>query len=228
LRSLLFVNTAAAQPTSSLTNEQIHRIGDYGKLWSVLKLFNPEMAYNTINADSLFTNNIDNLLHDPSASNFKSAVEAMLAGLHDPYTSIMKETNNIDSIDLPNRPLLKWLDDSIAVVCFNTDFVMQNFSNRAALLHFMDTLQRARGVIIDLRQAAPVKNDEEQYYESEFMKALIGVLADGPVMYPSMRTRIHYGHESETFNSSFYYQGWLSANALRLTVAKACTNPFAL
>ncbi|HEX4372123.1 MAG TPA: hypothetical protein VHZ50_02355, partial [Puia sp.] len=36
----------------------VHRIGDYGKLWSVLNLFHPEMAYNKINADSLFINNI--------------------------------------------------------------------------------------------------------------------------------------------------------------------------
>ena len=47
----------------TLTAEEIHRIGDYGKLWCVLKLFLPVMAYNTINADSLFTQNIGDLLN---------------------------------------------------------------------------------------------------------------------------------------------------------------------
>jgi len=222
----LFVlfNTAVAQPTSSLSNEQIHRIGDYGKLWSVLKLFNPEMAYNKINEDSLFTSNISDLLNDPSAANFKSAVRGMLTMLGDPYTSII-EKNSTDSIPLPDRPFLKWVDDSIAVLYFDMNSMMKNVIDQGSLSGFMDSLHAARGIIIDLRKPVPNKTEDDRYYESEFMNTLIGVLADGPVIYPSMRTRIHYGHESETFNSSFYYQGWLSANGAAINGGKGLHKP---
>ncbi len=69
---LLTIQNAFAQ---TLDSTAIRRIGDYGKLWCVLNLFHPEMAYNKINADSLFTDNIDGLLKDPSAASFKNAVQ---------------------------------------------------------------------------------------------------------------------------------------------------------
>jgi hypothetical protein len=80
-----------------LDQAAIYRIGDYGKLWSVLKLFHPEMAYNAINADSLFTDNIGELLADPSASNFKMAIQKMINRLHDPYTTIDETGNTTDT-----------------------------------------------------------------------------------------------------------------------------------
>ena len=91
---------------------------------------------------------------------------------------------------------------------------MSNYSsfNYAGLRSLVDSLKNAHGIVIDLRKASPNNDEDYGYYESEFMKRLIALLADDAVIYPSMRTRIHYGHESETFNSSFYSQGWLLAN----------------
>lgn len=66
----------------------IQGIGDYGKLWYVMCLFHPEMAYGKVNADSLFTNHINDLLKEPTAYNFKRAVQGMLNELHDFPTSI--------------------------------------------------------------------------------------------------------------------------------------------
>jgi hypothetical protein len=63
-----------------------------------------------------------------------------------------------------------------------------------------------------LRKSASNKGEDGEFYESKFMKQLISLVADDAVDYPSMRTRIHYGHESETFNSEFYYQGWFLQN----------------
>lgn len=57
--------------SQNLDRASIRRIADYGKLWAVLTLFHPEMAYNNINPDSLFLNNIHDLLKEPSAANFK-------------------------------------------------------------------------------------------------------------------------------------------------------------
>jgi len=37
-----------------LDSAAIHRIGDYGKLWQVLCLFHPDMAYGKTDEDSLF------------------------------------------------------------------------------------------------------------------------------------------------------------------------------
>ncbi|MEJ7683191.1 MAG: S41 family peptidase [Segetibacter sp.] len=46
-----------------------------------------------------------------------------------------------------------------------------------------------------------------------FIKQLIGYITDRPVSYPAYRTRIHYGHESQTSDmSSSYYQGWFLRN----------------
>jgi len=197
--------------SQNLTSAEIHRIGDYGKLWCVLKLFHPEMAYNTINADSLFTDNISDLLSNPSAGNFKNAVKKMVNRLHDPYTAIEEKKNANDSVQLSNRSLLKWLDDSIALVYFDNEFMSENQNNfnNAGLIKLIDTLKSANGIIIDLRKATTSSNE---YYLPDFMKQLISFIADKNVSYPSLRSRIHYGHESETF-MSFYNQGWFLQNS---------------
>jgi C-terminal processing protease CtpA/Prc len=199
----------------NLDKAAIYRIGDYGKLWAAFNLFHPEMAYNKINADNLFKDNISELIQNPSAVNFKIAVQKMIDQLHDPYTTIEGDNKNVsDTIQLANRPLLKWVADSIALLHFDDEFVMNNNSefNTASLLQFIDTLKNAHGIIIDLRKTVSAK-DEFAYYESGFMKQLISYLTDHNIGYPSFRTRIHYGHESETFDmSSFYYQGWFLQN----------------
>jgi len=151
-----------------LDKASIYRIGDYGKLWSVLKLFHPEMAYNTINADSLFTDNIGELLADPSAANFKMAIQRMINRLHDPYTTIDETGNTTDSMQLADRSLLKWLDNGVALVCFDDEFIRANsYLNITGLQQLMDTLKNANGLIIDLRRTT---NNGNRYYESLFMQ----------------------------------------------------------
>ena len=59
-----------------------------------VNLFHPEIAYGTINADSLFIDNISDLLKNPSAANFKNAVQKMIDRLHDPYTTIKRPLKN--------------------------------------------------------------------------------------------------------------------------------------
>ncbi len=202
------------QSPKTLTSEQIHRIGDYGKLWYVLNLFHPEMAYGKINADSLFTNNIGDLLNEPSAENFKKSVQNMINELHDPYTTIQEKKNATDSVQLPKRSLLKWLDDSVALVYFDDEFMRENtnpFYN-PTLLSLIDTLKHATGIILDLRKTSLNEGD---YYSSDFMKQFIGYITFQNISYPSFRSRIHYGHESESLDiSSFYYQGWFLQNGL--------------
>ncbi len=221
MKRLFFIATIFIQAPlafgQNLDEAAIHRIGDYGKLWSVLNLFHPAMAYNTINADSLFTDNINDLLKDPSAENFKSAVQKMIEKLHDPFTVIVNgESVREDSVQLAERPLLKWLADSIALLHFDENFMSENnngFGNNKASMLLKDTLKNARGVIIDLRKRTNY-DENSDYYESKFMKRLVGFLTDHDISYPAYRSRIHYGHQSETFDmSSFYYQGWVTNNS---------------
>jgi hypothetical protein len=54
--------------------------------------------------------------------------------------------------------------------------------------------------------------DEMADYKQGFIKQLISHLIDHPLSYPAYRTRIHYGHESQTFDIAFYYQGWVLQN----------------
>jgi C-terminal processing protease CtpA/Prc len=78
----------------------------------------------------------------------------------------------------------------------------------------IDTIKNAHGIILDLRKTARNSDEYGDYYESEFMKRFIPYITDHGFGYPSYRSRIHYGHESETFSmSSFYYQGWFLQNS---------------
>ena len=212
LMALLSLVTWGPLSAQQLSGEQIHRFGDYGKLWCVIKLFHPEMAYNTINPDSLFTDNIGDLLNDPSAANFKKAVQKMIDRLHDPYTVIQGKKTVDDSAQLPERPLLTWLDDSTALVYFSNEFMRESGSDFSAnnLKLLIDSIRNAHGIIIDLRQTTSSSISDD--YAPWFMKQLVSYIVSQKTSFPSSRTRIHYGHESETFNSEFYYQGWVLQN----------------
>lgn len=172
------------------------------------------MAYGQINEDSLFTDHIGGLLKGPSAPNFKNAVTEMLNRLHDPFTTIEETAKDIsDSIVLPNRPLLQWHEDSIASLYFDNNFIQANSNENGtdtSFLHLIDTLKNARGVIVDLRQASA--NGISWNYML-CVEKLFSYLTDKDLTYPTFRTRIHYGHESQGWDmSSFYYQGWLLQN----------------
>lgn len=220
-RVLLFVFLLFTVPKSfsqQVDAAAAHRIGDYGKLWAVLDLFHPEMAYGKINRDSLFVDNIGDLLNDPSAANFKAAVQKMLTRLDDPYTTIQGEAKKKeDSVFLEPRPLLRWLPDSIAVLYFNADAMRQ--TSPAFVQQLFDSIRPARGLVIDLRKTNASDDEMTWYYEPEFMTQLIGYLTNTPINAPAFRTRIHYGHESQTFDmSSFYYQGWFLRNGATIPV----------
>ena len=172
---------AYAQP---LSGEQIHRIGDYGKLWCVLHLFHPNMAYNTINADSLFTDNIGDLLQNPSAENFKKSVQKMINGLQDPYTTIEENSRGNNSVQLPDEPLLTWLQDSIALVNLDDTFMMNNAASNItySFSSLMETLRHARGIVLDIRKSHANNND---YYSWDFMKLLVSNLTSHDITYSS-------------------------------------------
>ena len=199
----------------------VRRVGDYGKLWTVLTLFHPEMAYNRINADSLFTDHIADLLKEPSALNFKVAVQKMIGRLQDPYTSIGNNDElHDDSVQLAPSPLLRWIDDRTAIVHFDDAFIMENSNeqgNNPAFLKLMDTLKNANAIIIDLREPRTVRDEMTMYFKTEFIRQLISYLTDRPLPYPSYRSRIHYGHQSQTFYSPFYYEGWFLQNSSVIT-----------
>ena len=71
-----------------------------------------------------------------------------------------RKENANDSVQLSNRSLLKWLDDSIALVYFNNEFMRknQNDFNNTGLIKLMDTLKSANGIIIDIRKATSSSN----------------------------------------------------------------------
>ncbi|MEO6818775.1 MAG: S41 family peptidase [Ginsengibacter sp.] len=217
LVTLLITMIISAQSVGQkLDNAAIQRIGDYGKIWSAVNLFHPSMAYNVINADSLYTDNIGELIKDPTAANFKYAVQKLLHKLNDLSTSIVElSVNENDSVNLPQRSLLTWLPDSIALLHFDENFMSLNnnsFGKNIASKQLKDSLKNAKGIIIDLRKT---KNNDavSDYYETIFLNSLVSFIIDHDISYIPSRSRIHYGHESQTFDmSSFYYQGWMTIN----------------
>lgn len=203
-----------------LGNAAVHRIGDYCKLWAVINLFHPQMAYNTINADSLFTDNIDELIKDPSAASFNNAVRKMIERLHDPYTKIKDKNKSLgDTINMSKRPLLRWLADSIALLHFDAAFINQIISSRnnAPLLQLLDSINKAPGFIIDLRKNSFTSNGLQGYFENLFLMKLTGLLSNQNTGFPSKRTRIHYGYEDETGSgSTIYFKGWMIQNGSKV------------
>ncbi|MEO7211296.1 S41 family peptidase [Mucilaginibacter sp.] len=180
---------------STTSAVELERIADYGKIWGVVNYFHPEMGKGRVNGDSLFLKNIDLLGYNPSASNFKESISAMLAELNDPKTKIVEpsllesKTVNISRTafyrsSLPGKKLYLAVPQNVFTKLLTADSVLSNVQEK--------------DILIDLRNNQ-INNDLGLKQYAFFVQPLIAGIIKSTMILPTERTFFYKGLMREDF-----------------------------
>ena len=211
----------SAQRTYSAT--EINRLADLGKVWGILHNFHPSMARGIINTDSLVSDVATSVANDPSAANFKTCLEKMFERLKDPLTHVVTNNNlpvklltGIDSL-----PSYRLLADSILYVSFPTSSGSKDTIKTMSWLQ-PKQLEKYKGLVLDLRNANEVY-DDDYYFMQNFGDSLLKNMLAGPLSMAPYIYRYQAGfidQASGLIGSNIYKGGWQTSASDRFIATK--------
>jgi len=186
---------------------QIERLAALGKLWGKIRYFHPYLAYKKINWDSALVQAITKVYKSKNKNEYASVVQSMLDALQDPLTKVeVTKTTKSDTSKI--EPVsFTWDEDSILIVSATDYRVLENFVlMRQKLREASCQILKARGVLFDLRNLKPSKENTQGYFDYWFASSGIQkYLSAKSMMLPSFRSRLHSGFKPETGGRSGGY-----------------------
>lgn len=165
----------------------IARIADFGKVWGVIHYFQPEMGKGTLNSDSLLLSNIDELLADPSAINFKKSLSSMLSELNDPYSKILDSSQAKKQHELLTDKVYQTKKEELYL-----SIPQELFLKKTNLDSVIGKYKDHKYFVIDLRNTS-LNSDLGLKQYTNFIQPLVANLINSTLIFPTER--------------SFYYKG---------------------
>lgn len=188
----------------SLTNEQINRVADAGKVWGYMKYFHPYLQYKNISWDSAFAAIIPDILAAKNKGEYEKSLEKLFSVLNDPVTAVIHMSQPTTAIKYSDLVI----EDSVMIIT-RDDYraIVDEDTIHKIFIKAISQLEKARTVIFDLRpdketfllNEAPLQEIfEEQQILSNFFKGIVPL--------PAIRTVIHKAFITESPESNSVYQ----------------------
>ncbi len=181
---ILLVQLSFSQ--STLTNEQINRLADAGKVWGYFKYFHPFLQYKNVSWDSVFTANVPDILSTKNKAEYEKSLEKLFSVLNDPVTAVInipRPTTKIRYSDLviTDSVMIITRDDCRTIT--DEDPIQKIFAKASS------QLEKANAIIFDLRP------DKETFLLNEVAPEdifdhteILSKLFKGNVTLPAIRT----------------------------------------
>jgi C-terminal processing protease CtpA/Prc len=190
-------------------SKRVERLVRLCKLWGAVKYFHPYLAYrDDIDWDAALVAAIPKVSAAKDAGDYAAAVQDMLAALGDPVTQVIDgEPADTASPPHESQPSYTFTPDGILVVTVHdyqdlSDF----FAARQKMAAIKAEISKARGVLFDLRAAAPVSYEMRVIMLVAFQSSEIAsVLSSTPLMTAGERTRMHVGFAPQISGGGFPY-----------------------
>jgi C-terminal processing protease CtpA/Prc len=196
LAPVLVFGCAYAQGES----DEIERLVALCKLWSAVKYFHPYLAYRTdIDWDKALVEAIPKVTASNTVRDYKTAVESMVATLHDPATRVVERpiAPNPDqqSVNRERDPQFKLNSEGILLVRMNHyDDLYDYVGTTEKMARIKKEIGNARGIVFDLRPTEQ-PNSERRGFVSHYFKTsgIASSLAEAPIAAPGERLRMNVG-----------------------------------
>jgi hypothetical protein len=190
-------------------SKRVERLVGLCKLWGAIKVFHPYLAYrDDIDWDAALVAAIPKVSAANDASDYAAAVQGMLMALGDPVTRVIQQ-EPADTASAPHesQPSYTFTPNGILVVTIHYyEDLGDFFSARQKMAAIKAEILKARGVLFDLRAAAPVSYDEIILFLVAFQSSEIAsVLSSTPLMTAGERTRMHIGFTPQISGGGFPY-----------------------
>ncbi|MEJ7617840.1 MAG: hypothetical protein WKF30_12975 [Pyrinomonadaceae bacterium] len=218
-----------AQPEA----QRIERLIALCKLWAAVKYFHPYLAYRDIDWDGALVAAIPKVNAAHSPKEYAAAIQTMLDALGDPAPrvagspSVQPEAQTTDAAPAGNQrehdPRSRLDENGILII---------TVSNYDDLIDFPGTEKKwqaigaeaakARGIVFDLRAAAPLPESAEGYLSYYLSNPLIArKFAPVPLVMPGERRRMHSGFApQEGHSSGGYYSAFFTTDGARIAPEK--------
>jgi C-terminal processing protease CtpA/Prc len=167
------------------------KLTEAAKLWVYAKYFHTRVTMASIDWDRAFTDAVPKILESRSDDDFASAINAMLAPLHDPFTHVINLA--IENADDRIVPTLVAGPNDVLVVAFTSGDAKQAQQESQSVSR---ELASTRAVVFDIRGSrAPGRNF-----------GIFPIASDGTPL--STLKRIHFGYANQTSSG---YQAYSSS-----------------
>jgi len=180
----------------------VERLAALGKLWGVVKFFQPAFLERAVNWDSAVVAAIPRVRAAGSTAAYAAAVGDLLATLGDPATRVVNSAAGETATTPPGSFSARWEADSTLVVSapgFTGDSAAEQLRALVA------QVRAARQIVFDLRGPAPAP---DEYSNASYLfqaTGLAALLPPGPVAAPGIRSRMYSGFPPQWGASSGGY-----------------------
>jgi C-terminal processing protease CtpA/Prc len=212
----LYLQQVKAQPTTATKTQ---RLASMAKLWGTVKYFHPQLAYRSIDWDSVLIATIPAVRQAENANQFKKALQSMLSVLGDPVSRII--SNEAELNQTPGNSATefnyKFADDSVLVITAGSYFNLFSAAAQQGLNTALGEIKKAKAVIIDIRASEPGGEYGNFQLESSFLP-IERMLITAPFITVGERRRVHHGFESQSgfLSSGQYKSEFITQNGKRI------------
>ena len=228
LRRLVLITSLVLPPVSNAANLagsdtlRLQRLADAAALWNEIKYFHPFIGTRPVEWDRALVDTLPRINAAKNADDYRAAVDAMLAALHDPSTrTIDRKATTIAPPDAKTdaSPMVRMdagvLHVDIARLSVAADVSGSNAASETLLEPALEALASAKRLVIDARASRPREQDQSTPW---LMQALMNEASNRPLQLGSMRYRIHQGYPTQTgsFSSGGYESGIITEQPMVL------------
>lgn len=210
--TLVASHVTAFSQSIKLDSIQVERIAITSQLWGHLKYFHPYLSDNSVDWESAFSNNIEQVLYAKSGKKFGEAVQKILDQLNDPATKVIFDQEIRANDDSLKYPVIKFIQDSILLISIKDygdledfNFAFEQFSS------LKKKLPLSNGLIIDIR--SPEDIGDLGGYLPWYFKEIERNFSANELEVPGYKARFHDGFIPETggtsggYSSGYYVKG---------------------
>jgi len=203
---------------ASVDSARLERVMALGKLWGVVGLFHPYLAYRGINWDSALVVALPLAERATNREEYAAAVRRMLAPLGDPATRVIEPTPAAQPrAHADSAPVSRWLSDSVLLVDLGVIASSGSFERITQQLSELGPLfAAASATILDFRVAVSAPDLEIVDYLWPG-SGLDSFLVADTLFGPGERSRTYSGWVPEDGGGSGgYFAAWRTMDGTRV------------
>lgn len=198
------------------------RLTALAELWGYVKYHHPEFADRPdIDWDTALVVAIPRVREARSRGEFRSALNGMLAMLHDPLTRVVPDSEPAAErgTQAPTKLAFQFTADSILVVTIGDYYALPEAESQAKLRQIVAASAKARAIVLDVRARQPVDAFGRLQLTSTVAQ-LERVITTQSLTPPGERYRAFYGYENPSpFSSGQYRTGFFTRFGVQLRPA---------
>ena len=174
-----------------------------------MRYLHPWIAYRSVNWDEALVRSIPGLNQAASEKQYAAAVQSMLDALHDPATRVIRNIAPMPESAANPDPTIRWTADDILVfTVHNYADLRDYYRTQAKAAEVRKGLDRARGIIFDLRSSYPEVPAPNSSLSLAFLVSfLTSALSTTPIETPGQRAMMYSGYP---FDRSSNFTGYSS------------------